>query len=437
MYFLALCPFNRKGFLFLIKNALKVFFYDILIYFYRIGLGVASPFVAKAAKMLKGRSDLWERIDQLSKEERRRTVLFHCASVGEFEQARPLIESFRETHPLFRIVLTFFSPSGFEAVGNYQSADYIFYLPFDTRENARRFAVAIDPEIAIVVKYEFWYHMFTALQGNGAKILLVSAIFRPDQLFFKPYGSLHRTILSKVHHFYVQNEESRQLLQNLGFYNASISGDTRFDRVLELAEKESTISKIAQFKGAHDLMVIGSSWPEDMDLLSPIILDADISMKYIIAPHEISESGLTKLMHQLNNACCRYSSWDGSNPEQCKVLIIDSIGLLSRLYRYGTIAYVGGAFGAGLHNILEAAVYGLPVFFGKSRGNRKFQEAMDLIRLGGAFDIRNSNELRSKILVLLNDGQLRAGITAINKNYLKEGSGATTRIMDGIKKLTS
>ena len=417
------------------RLSLGLILYDLAIFLFRGALCLASPFVPKAKKMMNGRRHLRKKLEVLEKLDKKRTILFHTASFGEFEQARPLIERFREVFPEFRIILTFFSSSGFEAVPEYSFVDQILYLPFDTRNKTRRFVSAINPEIAIVVKYEFWYHFFDSLYNNDTKILSVSAIFRPDQIFFKSYGGVHRSILKRVYHFYLQNEDSLELLRGLGYENATVSGDTRFDRVLELSHQDDHQERIVKFKGAHKLMIVGSSWPEDMNELLPVIHDGGIAMKYIIAPHEISESGVKKLMHQLDNDCYRYSSWDGSNPEKHRVLIIDSIGLLSRLYRYGIMAYIGGAFGSGLHNILEAAVCGIPVFFGKSRGNRKFQEAVDLVRLGGAFEIRNSKELKSKIRELLDDDNARKQVGEINKDYLRRGSGAAARIMEGINKI--
>ncbi|MBF8961914.1 3-deoxy-D-manno-octulosonic acid transferase [Pontibacter sp. FD36] len=407
--------------------------YDIGLKAYQAAIAVAAPFHQKAKLMQEGRAGQFERMQQQLQGNTAPTVWFHCASLGEFEQGRPVIEAFREAFPRYKVVLTFFSPSGYEVRKNYAGADYIFYLPLDSHSNANRFLDIVKPKLAVFVKYEFWHYYLQAMQERAIPVLSISAIFRPDQVFFKPYGDFNRSMLQRFTHIYTQNETSLKLLQGIGIAKASIAGDTRFDRVLQTAASVKTIRMVEAFAQGKAVFMIGSSWPADIEVLLPLIQRYRQDIQFIIAPHEIHESGIAQLMQQLGEGAVRFSQATEADANRYNVLVIDNIGMLSSLYSYGTYAYIGGAFGKGLHNTLEAAVFGLPLFFGPKFD--KFQEAKDLVALGCAFPINNAGELMQAFERVHTTSGLRQGITNKEKTYVHEQAGATAKIMADVRQL--
>ena len=407
--------------------------YDIGLNAYQAAIALAAPFNQKAKLMRQGREQQFERMQQALQGNQAPVVWFHCASLGEFEQGRPVIEAFREEFPGYKVMLTFFSPSGYEVRKNYTGADYIFYLPLDSHHNANRFLDIVKPRLAVFVKYEFWHYYLQALEQRAIPVLSISAIFRPDQVFFKPYGEFNRNMLRRFTHLYTQNQASLQLLQGIGIAKASVAGDTRFDRVLQTAAGVKAIPVVEAFAGEQPVFMIGSSWPADIDVLLPLIHKYRQSIKFIIAPHEIHESGISQLQQQLGDGAVRFSQASVADAARYSVLVIDNIGMLSSLYSYGTYAYIGGAFGKGLHNTLEAAVFGLPLFFGPRF--EKFQEAKDLVQLGCAFPVTNAEELLQAFARVHETPGLRQSITDKEKTYVQEQAGATAKIMADVRKL--
>ncbi len=354
-------------------------------------------------------------------------VWFHCASLGEFEQGRPIIEQVAQQYPQYKIVLTFFSPSGYEVRKNYPGAHYIFYLPLDTAGNAKRFVNAVNPRLAIFVKYEFWYYYLRELHRRHIPVISVSAIFRDKQVFFKPYGRFYRNVLHLFTHLFTQNKHSAKLLRQHGIQHVTVAGDTRFDRVLQTAAEVKNIPLIAAFKQNDPVFIIGSSWPEDMAILIPFMQQHISTLRFIVAPHEIKDTEINQLLHTFTGQAIRYSGAQLSTVGNFRVMIIDNIGLLSSLYRYGTYGYIGGAFGKGLHNTLEAAVFGLPLFFGPAYN--KFQEAIDLVNLNCAFPIRNTTELNAQYTQLQHNTAERTAIGERAKGYIWQQAGATAKIL--------
>ena len=352
----------------------------------------------------------------------------HCASLGEFEQGRPVIRQFREAFPAYKILLTFFSPSGYEVRKDYPQADYIFYLPWDTASNATRFVEITRPKIAFFIKYEFWHNYALALHKKNIPLLSVSSIFREGQVFFKGYGGWFRSTLRKFDHFFVQNEKSGQLLKSIGIAHVTIAGDTRFDRVNEAIQKVREIPIAREFKSNGQTIVVGSCWPKDMELLAPHINENAGKLKFIIAPHEIKESFLKEIETSVNVKTVRYSQAN-ENISGHHVLLIDNVGMLSSLYQYGEFAYVGGGFGKGLHNILEAACFGIPVFFG-NKNYKKFQEATDLIMRGGAFDVNDYADFKKKYESLANNPKNYQVASEVTRSYIAENIGATQKVID-------
>jgi 3-deoxy-D-manno-octulosonic-acid transferase len=403
------------------------FFYSLAIYFLKSAYILASSWNTKAAQFVKGRRGIYAHLKQYSDNRSERVVWVHCASLGEFEQGRPVMESLKKNFPDVKILLTFFSPSGYENKKNYSGADAIFYLPWDTASNAKRFVETVNPVLAIFIKYEFWYNYSEALKKKSIPLISVSCILRPTQAFFKWYGGIFRKTLRNFDFFFAQNKETVDLLASLNL-QSTLTGDTRFDRVFEITKSNDEIEIAKQFKGNQKLLVAGSCWAEDMDVLYPFINLNGYQLKFIIAPHEISESFITKIETSLSVKSVRYSRVSGDLSD-ITVLIVDNIGLLSKLYRYGEFAYVGGAFGDGLHNILEAACYGVPLFFG-NKNYKKYQEANDLIMRGGAFEIGGYSEFKSKYEMLHNHPENFLLACEVTRSYVKENLGATQKIMD-------
>lgn len=399
--------------------------YNISIFFLGLGLRLLSLFNAKAREFVAGRRKIFEQLSPVS-DNIQPLVWVHCASLGEFEQGRPVIEALRSEFPDHKILLTFFSPSGYRLRRNYAHASYVFYLPLDTARNARRFIEIVKPRLAIFVKYEFWFHYSRVMKKKKIPLISISSIFRKEQYFFRKTGSFNRRILKHITHFFVQNQESVDLLRSINFYNVTLSGDTRFDRVKEIADRRDENEIARAFKGNEKVFVIGSAWQEDLDLLIPFINEA--KLKFIIAPHEVHENQIQNLRRSLGVKSILYSQAANKNLDEYHVLVIDNIGLLSRLYRYGEFAYVGGAFGKGLHNILEAACYGVPVMFG-DKNYDKFQEAVDLINRGGAFPVADYPDLKRKY-EMLNIPETFMLACEVCRQYVEENTGATKKIMN-------
>jgi 3-deoxy-D-manno-octulosonic-acid transferase len=355
-------------------------------------------------------------------------VWVHCASLGEFEQGRPVIESLIERVPNVKILLTFFSPSGYEIRKNYPKANHVFYLPWDTPSQAKEFVAITKPTLAIFIKYEFWYYYSLYLKKSGAHVISASCILRPKQIFFKSYGGLFRSLLKNFDYFFTQNTETKKLLNSILINSVKVAGDTRFDRVAQIIQNSEEISLVKLFKNDQKVFVIGSCWPEDIEVLVPFINEKKGSLKFIIAPHEISESFIADIEKSLEVESVRFSQ-SSAKVEDYDVLIIDNIGMLSKLYRYGEFAFVGGAFGKGLHNILEAACYGVPIFFG-NKNYQKYQEANELIMRGGAFEVSNYADLKSKYDLMIERPENFILACEVTRSYVEENLGATKKIVD-------
>jgi 3-deoxy-D-manno-octulosonic-acid transferase len=400
---------------------------------YRFGLSIfyilmkfASLWHPKAKLWVSGRKD-WEEKLRSNVSEIESSVWFHFASLGEFEQGRPVLEALKKAEPETNIIISFFSPSGYEICKNYPLAKAVCYLPLDTPSNAATFIEIIKPKYAVFTKYEYWFYFFKGLHKKEIPLYLISGIFRKNQAFFKWYGGFYRQMLGFISYFFVQNEESKTLLNSLDITQVVVSGDTRFDRVAEHAKNKKELKEIEAFCGSSKVLVAGSTWPADEELLKSII-ESYTDWKCIIAPHEISEANLQRLEEQLLGKTIRYSNLKAHKSTLPQVLIMNNIGLLSSLYAYGTIAYIGGGFGKGIHNTLEAAAFGLPVIFGPRY--EKFQEAKDLIQIQAGFSISNKAELNDCFSRLKADTKNSAGEKA--KAYVDSHTGATAQILEKI-----
>lgn len=399
-----------------------MFLYNIGIKLYYFAVWLYSFFNAKAALWINGRRQ--QKIAQFNN-----STWFHFASLGEFEQGRPILEAIRTLHPDKKIVVTFFSPSGYEIRKNTPLADAVYYLPLDTAKNAGQFIDAIKPDMAIFTKYEYWYYYFNELHKRNVPLYIISGIFKPEQVFFKWYGGINRKILTFVTHFFLQDDQSKQLLYNLGLNNATVSGDTRFDRVWTNAQQPKELPLISEFKNGQKVFIAGSTWPEDEKLLAtlPALYP---NWKFIFAPHEISEEKINSLVNLLPGGTVVKYSQLGVHNSQFTTLIIDNIGMLSSLYAYGDIAYIGGGFGVGIHNTLEAAAFGLPVIFGPNY--LKFNEARELIALKAGFSIGNESELKGIADTLITDDAFYSIASKKIRSYVQEHTGATQMIMGHI-----
>jgi 3-deoxy-D-manno-octulosonic-acid transferase len=404
-------------------------FYDIALRLYGLLLRLLTPFVPKAAAWVAGRRGLLAHLRRTLGTDSAPRVWFHCASLGEFEQGRPLIEAYRQAHPATKVVLTFFSPSGYEIRKNWPGADFIFYLPLDTRANARAFLDAVQPQLVVFVKYEFWYHFLNEAHQRRIPAIVVSAIFRADQVFFRPWGAFFRQILACFTHIFTQNEASATLLRGVGITQVSVAGDTRFDTVVATAAAPPRPLPLvdAFVADGAPVLVVGSSWPEDLPALLPLLRRYQPELRVLVAPHEISETNLRLVEAALPGQVLRYSQAQAATVAQARVLLFDNVGLLSQLYRFGKFAYIGGAFGKGLHNTLEAAAFGLPLFFGPTY--EKFQEAQELVALKCAFPVRNAEELQAAFAPLWLDEAARLRLQDAMLDYVHGRAGATTRIL--------
>ncbi|MBC6112558.1 3-deoxy-D-manno-octulosonic acid transferase [Pedobacter fastidiosus] len=399
--------------------------YSLGIRLYYVIICFLSIFHTKAKLFVNGRKDLFNKIAKKVNPNEKH-IWFHFASLGEFEQGRPVLEELKKKFPNKKIIVTFFSPSGYEIRKNYALAD-VFYLPIDTPKNAKRFIESINPEMAIFTKYEFWHFYFTELKRKEIPLYLISGIFRESQTFFKWYGGFYRDMLKCVTYFFVQNEESVNLLKSIGIENCTLSGDTRFDRVYENAQSPKSLPKIESFIGNSPVLICGSTWPEDEKLLSTLPGKYP-EWKFIIAPHEIDSNHIINIERQFLNSSLRFSILNTTENPQAQILIIDNIGMLSSLYRYGKLAYIGGGFGAGIHNTLEAVAFGLPVIFGPKY--EKFQEAKDLISLGSAKSISTSEELE----LAFSDFKNNQPASESAKKYVEDKKGSTDQIIEMITK---
>jgi 3-deoxy-D-manno-octulosonic-acid transferase len=402
------------------------FFYQVGIFFYSAFVQFISVFNEKARLFVQGRKN-WEKILTHKIDPDSKYVWFHCASLGEFEQGLPVIEELKQQLPEYKIVLTFFSPSGFEIRKNYPLADVVAYLPMDTKRNATTFLNIVKPEKVFFVKYEFWYFYISELKRRNIPLYIISAIFRENQQFFKetPVGRWYRKMLFMVEHFFIQNEKSGELLKTFGISNFTVSGDTRFDRVASIANSAKEITIVEKFKGDSLLIIAGSTWKPDEELLAAFINQS--GLKFIIAPHEVSANNINRIHQLLKKPAILFSKATESEIDRFQVLIIDSVGLLSSLYRYGNIAYIGGGFGVGIHNILEAATFGLPVIFGPNY--KKFKEATDLTVQGGAISISDFEQLRLSFDRLINDKNELKNAAEICRNYVAKNVGSTKVII--------
>ena len=410
---------------------MAIFFYNIFLFLYRAGIRIASLWNNKAKLWLNGRKNIFEELKSKLKNQNSKVIWFHCSSLGEFEQGRPVIEKLRSQNPNFKFLLTFFSPSGFEIRKDYKGADWVCYLPVDSKKNAKRFFDIADPSLVVFVKYDYWYYYLTECKKRNIPLLLVSAIFRKDQPFFKWYGNLHRGMLNCFNHFFVQDNESLQLLRSIHIYNATVAGDSRFDRVSEIAENFKSIEEVEKFCESSTVLVAGSTWPEDEKIINNATVNFP-DLKIIIAPHEIHKEHIDQLKSIFPNAIL-YSQLVAQNSPLriSKYLIIDNIGMLSRLYYYATVTYIGGGFNKGIHNTLEAAVYGKPVLFGPNY--KKFKEAIELIATGGGIRITSGTEL-STILQKFISNKNELEVSGRNSfDFVKQNTGATGKILHYIE----
>jgi len=406
------------------------FFYNLTVRGYYILIFIVSFFNKKAKLWILGRKNFFAKLEN-SNINITKNLWFHVASLGEFEQGRPVLEAIKKLYPNHKIVLTFFSPSGYEVRKNYQYADYILYLPLDTQRNAKRFIEIIKPEIVFWIKYEFWFHYLNQLHKSKIRTYIFSAIFREKQIFFKPYGKWYANILTFFTHIFVQNQKSIELLNQINITNCSLSGDTRFDRVFEISQNVKKIPIIEKFMNNKIVFICGSTWLPDEEFISEFINKNSKNIKIIIAPHEINENHVSKLCSLLKVNYIKYSEATIENVVEKDVIIINNLGMLSSLYQYGTIAYIGGGFGVGIHNTLEAATFGLPIIFGTNY--HKFQEAKNLIEIKAAFSISNQKEFNEKLNELIENVKQRAEAGSFAKNYVYSQKGATQQILDWIQ----
>ena len=402
--------------------------YTVCIAIYASLIRLVALFNKKARLWCDGRQGMVERMRRAIGEADN-VVWIHVASLGDFEQGRPLVDYVKANYPDYKILLTFFSPAGYEVRKNYPNADYVFYIPVDTPAEVRRFLDVARPKVAIFVKYEFWLNMLTELRRRNIRTFIASSIFRRNSIFFSSFGGIWREALKSFETLFVQNEKSKQLLAEIGVENVVVAGDTRFDRVSAIAEQAERVAVVEEFKGEKRLFVAGSTWSPDEDILLPLI-NENPDVKFVIAPHEMEEARIERILREVKGGAVRYTQLSETDFADKQVLVLDTIGLLSRVYGSAEWAYVGGGFGAGIHNTLEAAVYGLPVAFGTKY--RKFKEACDLIELGVGRSVKNEHELKAWFDELKSDADYLARLSALAKTYVGHHRGATKKIADAV-----
>jgi 3-deoxy-D-manno-octulosonic-acid transferase len=404
--------------------------YNIFLSLYQTAIRIASLGNPKAKLWINGRKDWKVKLREAIKPDDK-SIWFHAASLGEFEQGRPLIERLKKDHTSYKIILTFFSPSGYEIMKDYKGADHIFYLPLDSKKNAKVFIDLLQPSLAIFIKYEFWYHYLHTLKSKNIPVLLVSAAFRKEQPFFKWYGGMFRKMLSFYTAIFVQDKHSKELLEPLKINNVIIAGDTRYDRVANIASSVKSISIVERFKDGKKLLIAGSTWPDDENALKDCLIELNNDWKLIIAPHKIDKIHLDKIQSLFGDDIVFYSRFTDSSFNK-KILVIDNIGMLSSLYSYGEIAFIGGGFQkGGIHNILEPAVFGLPVIFGPVY--KKFVEANTFFSKGFAFPVNHSYQAIDVLYKLITNDDQRSELQLSIKNFMKESIGASDKIMSYIK----
>src|SRR5690554_6406864 len=404
---------------------------------YQIGIQLVAFFIpisrffsSKMKLFVDGRKESFALLNK-NIDATKKYIWVHVASLGEYEQGLPIMEAFKENHPEYKIVLTFFSPSGFEIRKNNTIADITLYLPLDTKQNVKHFLDLVQPKIVFFIKYEFWLNYLNELRNRNIPTYLVSGIFRENQLFFKSYGGFYREVLKAFHHFFVQTETSKQLLETIGFKNVTVHGDTRFDLVAQIVERIQPLEFIEKFKQNTTTIVIGSSWIDDENVYLPYI-NSSKNIKFIIAPHNIKEEEINQLIQKIHKKVIRYTNYKEEDLPNVDVFVIDTIGILTQIYAYADIAYVGGAFRTGLHNILEPATYGTPVIIGPEY--EKFQEAKDLVALGSCLVVNNSVELTHTFNQLIADVIYRKDLGKKNREFILKNKNATQMIMDFIEK---
>jgi 3-deoxy-D-manno-octulosonic-acid transferase len=404
--------------------------YNLSIFLYSILIRLVAPFNIKAQQISKGRSQTFDKLQAEIKHDKP-IVWVHCASLGEFEQGRPIIEAIHKQHSGYQILLTFFSPSGYEIRKNYDLADYICYLPADTQKNAEKLIELVRPELVFFVKYEFWFHYINELKKRNIPLYLVSAIFRENQLFFKNslWGKWYRKMLFSFEQFFVQDDQSVRLLHQLGIKNVTKAGDTRFDRVAEIARNGKNIPMVEKLKGDSLLVVAGSTWKPDEELLVQYI-HSHPETKFVIAPHETKKGNIERLISLLKTPVICYTEATEETVMNKQVLIVDTIGILSSIYKYADLSYIGGGFGVGIHNTLEAAIFGMPIVFGPNY--LKFNEATNMVKLGIAFPVTDSLSLNSIFDQLLSDNEKRNWISNECTNFTNQNLGATQIILNKV-----
>lgn len=398
------------------------FFYNLAIYFSKIALPILALFNPKIRLFVQGRKDVFSILEEkISHKDS--WVWVHAASLGEFEQGLPIIRGIRQMG--HKVLVTFFSPSGYEVKKNSPEAELITYLPLDTPANAQKFLAIVRPCAAIFVKYEFWANYLTQLKKQNIPTYLVSGIFRKNQIFFKPYGGFMRAQLKNFTHLFVQNPQSEELLQSIGIQNVTVSGDTRFDRVCQILTRQNNLPFMNDFtQNAPQCVVLGSTWQADEEIFLPFINAYQGSAKFVIAPHQISPEKIENLQQKIQKKCVRFSQMQGKNLAENSVLILDTVGILTKVYSYASVAYVGGGMGnSGLHNVLEPAVFGIAVIIGKNY--EKFAEARALVQKGGIISVRSAQEFASALQNLLDNPLQQKHLGAINQHFIKENSGAT------------
>ena len=402
--------------------------YNILIYLYLLGVAFYSLFDKKVRRMWRGEREAFATL-KAKVEPGEEYVWFHAASLGEFEQGRPLMEHLRREHPHYKILLTFFSPSGYEVRKNYEGADIICYLPLDTPVNAIRFLRLVKPVMAFFIKYEFWYNYLHILKHRKVPVYSVSSIFRPGQVFFRWYGREYARVLRCVTHFFVQNEESRNLLAGIGINCATVVGDTRFDRVLQIRDAVRDLPLAEAFAKGHKVLVAGSSWPPDEEIFIDYC-NKHPEWKLIIAPHVVSDDHIGQIRSLLKMDTVLYTEATAEEAAKARCLVINCYGLLSSIYRYGQVAYVGGGFGVGIHNVLEAAVWDMPVIFGPN--NKRFQEAQGLLEVGGGYEIDGNEAFQQLMDGFATDDEVLRKAAEVAGTFVKGQAGATVRIMKAV-----
>lgn len=405
-----------------------LFLYNLVISIAGFFLKIVALFSPKIKLFVNGRKNVFSILEEKIKPSDK-TIWFHSASLGEYEQGLPVIEKIKEKYPDHKIIVTFFSPSGYEVRKNNTVANVTVYLPLDTKSNAKQFLKLAHPELVFFIKYEFWLNYLKELETSKTPTYLISGIFRDNQMFFKWYGGFYRKALKAFTYFFVQNESSKEKIEAIGFHNVIVSGDTRFDRVNAILGRDNTLDFIENFKNDSPTIVIGSSWPKDEALLAEYINQAPEHVKFIIAPHNIKPDQITSLKSQITKSTVLFSEKRDLDLSGYNVFIIDTIGLLTKIYSYGTIAYVGGGFGnPGIHNILEPATFGIPIVIGPNYSN--FAEAVQLVALEGCITISNSKELKETLDRLLNDTNFFEEKSSICRSYIQDNKGATNTIMN-------